>query len=104
MDDRFFVVSAIFLALGDGFASKAAGTVIYNADDFESFKGRTKEEIGKRYSEAMYMGQTYENDESESYYKKTCSLTAPEPSQTNIFVLQSNIEQSDAAQVGQIQT
>ncbi|MCM1246109.1 MAG: DUF6273 domain-containing protein [Roseburia sp.] len=50
------------------------GTVTYDAAEFASFQGRTKEEVGRRYGEAMYAGESYMDGDSSTYYEKACLL------------------------------
>ena len=56
---------------------EAADSVLYDAGEFESFKNRSKEEIGRKYGEALYAGETYEDGNNSSYYETPCSLEAP---------------------------
>ena len=51
--------------------------VIYDAMEFEAFRGRTKEEIGKKYGEALYAGDSYVNGVVETYFEEMCSTEAP---------------------------
>lgn len=83
-------VTGAFLAgmllMGNQSVSKAAdvsamaeeGTqVVYDAAEFVSFQNRTKEEVGRRYGEAMYAGDTYVNGDSSTYYETAYSLENP---------------------------
>lgn len=74
------------LPLGNQSVSKAAdasamaeeGTqVIYDAAEFASFQNRTKEEVGRRYGEAMYAGDSYVNGDSSTWYEAAYSLENP---------------------------
>lgn len=75
----------VALLAGNKAVSKAADVsaateetqVTYDAADFDSFQGRTKEEVGRRYGEAMYAGESYINGEGSSYYKTAYSLENP---------------------------
>lgn len=57
--------------------AETTDTVTYDAADFTSFQGRTKEEVGRRYGEAMYVGDTYVDGESSTYYETMYSLEEP---------------------------
>lgn len=77
-------VTGIFLAgmlpMGNQSVSKAAEArtqVTYDAAEFASFQGRTKEEVGRRYGEAMYAGESYINGDSSTYYETAYSLENP---------------------------
>ncbi len=74
------------LSVGNQSVSKAADVsvmedaeeqVIYDAAEFDVFAERTKEEVGRRYGEAMYAGESYVNGESSTYYETACSLENP---------------------------
>lgn len=54
-----------------------ADTVIYDAAEFQAFQERTKEEVGRKYGEAMYAGDSYINGDSSTYYETACSLENP---------------------------
>lgn len=82
------VVTAALLAgmlpAGNKSFSKAADVsamageqVIYDAAEFASFQGRTKEEVGRRYGEAMYAGESYIDGDSSTYYETAYSLENP---------------------------
>lgn len=49
----------------------------YTANDWDTFKNRTKEQIGAQYSNAVNAGSTYRNGDSNTYYKKSPSLQSP---------------------------
>ncbi len=51
--------------------------VIYDASEFEIFEGRTKEEVGQKYGEALYAGDSYVDGEKASYYEEMYSLESP---------------------------
>lgn len=79
-------ILAGMLPLGNQSVSKAAdasamveeGTqVIYDAAEFASFQNRTKEEVGRRYGEAMYAGDSYVNGDSSTWYEAAYSLEDP---------------------------
>lgn len=55
----------------------AGELVTYDAAEFTSFQERTKEEVGRRYGEAMYAGESYINGESSTYYEEAYSLENP---------------------------
>ncbi len=57
--------------------TETTDTVTYDAAEFASFQGRTKEEVGRRYGEAMYAGDSYVNGDSSTYYETMCSLKDP---------------------------
>lgn len=80
------VLLAGMLSVGNQSVSRAAAVsamadageqVIYDAAEFASFQGRTKEEVGRRYGEAMYAGESYINGDSSTYYETMCSLENP---------------------------
>ena len=52
-------------------------TVVYDAAEFDTFKGRTVQEVANRYSEAMLAGATYLDGNEASWYKKPASVKAP---------------------------
>lgn len=54
-----------------------AETVVYDAADFETFRNRTKEEVGRRYGEALYAGDSYINYDTSTYYENAYSLADP---------------------------
>ena len=49
----------------------------YNANEWDLFKNRTKEEIGHKYTTAYYTGETYKNGKSDTYYTRIPSLKEP---------------------------
>ncbi|MCI9173740.1 MAG: hypothetical protein HFH49_02175 [Lachnospiraceae bacterium] len=51
--------------------------VIYDASEFEVFADRTKEEVGQKYGEALYAGDSYVDGEKASYYEEMYSLENP---------------------------
>lgn len=57
--------------------AETADTVIYDAAEFEVFSNRTKEEVGQKYGEALYIGESYVDREEESYYEEMYSLKNP---------------------------
>lgn len=74
------------LSVGNQSVSKAADVsamadvgeqVTYDAAEFASFQGRTKEEVGRRYGAAMYAGESYINGDSSTYYETAYSLENP---------------------------
>ncbi len=80
------VLLAGMLSVGNLSVSKAADgsdmadageLVTYDAAEFASFQGRTKEEVGRRYGEAMYAGESYINSDSSTYYEEAYSLENP---------------------------
>lgn len=80
------VLLAGMLSVGNLSVSKAADVadmadegelVTYDAAEFASFQGRTKEEVGRRYGEAMYAGESYINGDSSTYYEEAYSLENP---------------------------
>lgn len=74
------VLLAGMLPVGNLSVSRAADegeVVIYDAAEFASFQGRTKEEVGRRYGEAMYAGESYINSDSSTCYEEACSLENP---------------------------
>ena len=80
------VLLVSMLSVGNPSVSKAADTsamadegelVTYDAAEFASFQGRTKEDVGRRYGEAMYAGESYINGDSSTYYEEAYSLENP---------------------------
>lgn len=57
--------------------AETTDTVTYDAAEFEAFQGRTKEEVGRRYGEAMYAGDSYVNNDKNTYYETMYSLESP---------------------------
>ena len=49
----------------------------YNANNWDVFKSRSKEQIGAQFSKAINAGDTYRNWDANTYYKKRPSLTNP---------------------------
>lgn len=70
------IMTGVFFSL-DGVKAETTDIVTYNAAEFESFQGRTKEEVGRRYGEAMYAGESYINGDSSTYYETPYSLENP---------------------------
>ena len=54
-----------------------ASTNYYNANEWEVFKNRTKEQIGAEYAKAINAGATYRNGKSSTYYNRVPSLKNP---------------------------
>ncbi len=72
------VLMVALMSWGGGKAeAETAETVTYDAAEFESFQGRTKEEVGRRYGEAMYAGEGYINGDPATYYETAYSLENP---------------------------
>lgn len=72
------ILMGVILPWSRGRADTApADTVVYDAAEFADFQGRTKEEVGRRYGEAMYAGDSYINGDSSSYYETMYSLENP---------------------------
>ena len=72
----FSFAAGVVLPWG-GVRAEAVDTVVYDAAEFEAFQNRTKEEVGRRYGEAMYAGESYINGDSSSYYETAYSLENP---------------------------
>lgn len=70
------VLTGALLSWG-GVKAETAETVMYDAAEFPSFQERTKEEVGHRYGEAMYAGDSYVNGDSNTYYETEYSLENP---------------------------
>lgn len=70
------VLTGALLSWG-GVKAETAETVMYDAAEFPSFQERTKEEVGRRYGEAMYAGDSYVNGDSNTYYETEYSLENP---------------------------
>lgn len=71
-----FLASGVILPWG-GARAEMADTVMYDAAEFEAYHNRTREEVGRRYGEAMYAGNSYINGDSSSYYETAYSLEDP---------------------------
>lgn len=71
-----FLLLGAFLPRGLA-GAETAENVTYDAAEFECFQGRTKEEVGRRYGEAMYAGDSYINGDSSTYYETAYSLESP---------------------------
>ena len=56
---------------------KATSYKGYDANQWDVFKDRTKDEIGHEYTVAYNAGETYVDTDSSTYYSRTPSLTAP---------------------------
>ena len=52
-------------------------TIVYNADEMEPFKSRTRQEVADEYAKARYAGATYSNSDSSTWYQEPCSTSAP---------------------------
>lgn len=63
-----FFTAIIFVATIAYIGVRADGLNTYNANEWEEFKGRTKEEIAEKYSEAIKAGPTYVDRDSSTYY------------------------------------
>ena len=63
-----FCTAIVFLATIAYIGVRADGLNTYNANEWEEFKGRTKEEIAEKYSEAIKAGPTYVDRDSSTYY------------------------------------
>lgn len=72
----FSFAASVVLPWG-GVRAEAVDTVVYDAAGFEAFQNRTKEEVGRRYGETMYAGESYINGDSSSYYETAYSLENP---------------------------
>lgn len=72
----FSFAAGVVLPWG-GVRAEAVDTVVYDAAGFGAFQNRTKEEVGRRYGEAMYAGESYINGDSSSYYETAYSLEDP---------------------------
>ena len=70
------IVFALFLTVAS-ISVRADGLVIYDGNTTDTFKNRTKEEIGEEYSKALSAGETYRNWDSSTYYESTPSFEAP---------------------------
>lgn len=57
--------------------TKAIEVVVYNANDREVFKNRSKKEIASEYNKAKNAGFTYKEGDEKSYYKNKPSVVAP---------------------------
>lgn len=82
MKKRWIMAAVVFVfasSVLSGSMAKAdtADTVTYDAMDFEVFQNRTKEEIGKKYGEALYAGDSYVDMQQKSYYDTMYSLEDP---------------------------
>lgn len=71
-----FLAAGVILPWG-GARAETADTVMYDAAEFETYHNRTREEVGRRYGEAMYAGNSYINGDSSSYYETAYSLEDP---------------------------
>ncbi len=72
----FILTITLFISFKDGNVN-ADGLVTYNANEWDTFKNRTKEEIGKQYQIATNTGSTYRDGDSSTYYKVAPSLSSP---------------------------
>ena len=72
----FLLALAIIISIGT-IAVRATGEVIYNANEWETFKSRTKEEVGEQYGYAMGYDTTYRDDDRTTWYKTTPSTEYP---------------------------
>jgi hypothetical protein len=59
------------------FTVQAASAIVYDADTDASFPHYTIEEIADAYTAAVYAGETYNNNDSSSWYVSQPNLTAP---------------------------
>lgn len=65
------------LELNRNFTRDAFNTVVYNANEWDTFKNRTKEEIGEKYNIVETTGLTYINYDETTYYTTPPSLQSP---------------------------
>ena len=57
--------------------AKAAAAIVYNANELPTFAERTVQDVADAYSEALYAGAAYENQNSDTWYVKTPVLENP---------------------------
>ena len=57
-------------------ASAASTETVYDLNTLSTFK-RTREEIGKKYADAVYAGSSYVNGDDDTYYTVPASTEAP---------------------------
>lgn len=62
---------------GVGELFSSGDTIVYDADEMESFKSRTLKEVADEYAKARYAGATYSNSDSSTWYQEPCSTSAP---------------------------
>lgn len=71
------IIMTGFVLPGNKVKADTADIVIYDASEFETFQSRTKEEIGRKYGEALYAGESYEDKAQNTYYERMYSLEDP---------------------------
>ncbi|WP_291581885.1 Ig-like domain-containing protein [Blautia sp.] len=62
---------------GVGELFSSGDTIVYDADEMEPFKSRTLKEVADEYAKARYVGATYSNSDSSTWYQEPCSTSAP---------------------------
>ena len=70
------VALAIFATLTN-LSVRADGNEVYDANSWDTFKNRTREEIAEKYGEALKAGATYVDGDASTYYEVTPSLEDP---------------------------
>ena len=58
-------------------AADYGDAVVYDAADYAPFKGRTREEVAQRYSDALYAGASYSDSDSSTWYEVPASTQNP---------------------------
>ena len=70
------VALAIFATLTN-LSVRADGNEVYDANSWDTFKNRTREEIAEKYGETLKAGATYVDGDASTYYEVTPSLEDP---------------------------
>lgn len=70
-------IGIIFLILTFFTTTVNAAYSGYDANKWDTFKNRTKEQIGHEYTVAINTGETYKDGDKSTYYSRTPSLNAP---------------------------
>ena len=73
---KFLVITLMMMTFMVGRVN-AEDVITYNANEWATFKNRTKADISERYGIARLSGDTYRNGVSSSYYKSQPSLQSP---------------------------
>lgn len=83
MKKRILIGAVIFTLMGSAISGKmikaeeTTDVITYDAAEFKCFQGHTKEEIGDRYGEALYAGESYVDTDRNTYYETMYSLENP---------------------------
>ncbi|MCD7740704.1 MAG: fibronectin type III domain-containing protein [Ruminococcus sp.] len=72
-----FEFSTVINGLVDNIVANASSTVVYNANEFDTFKDRTIQDVADEYSKALAAGSTYVDGDTSSYYSTAASLEDP---------------------------